>query len=413
MQASISTEELTEQLDSHDVIIADIRPAAAYNGWRLQGEARGGHIHGAVSFPLSWTKLVEGQDLIALLASKGIAPDQRVVVYGYAAEESATMAEILGDSSFTSVLTCNSFLAKWAVNVELPMSRLARYEKLVHPRWVRRLISGRKPETYRGKGHVLLDVTSQGPELYRAGHIPTAQFLDSGALEEEPLWNRVPDERLEQILLAQGITRDTAVVLYGRETAVAARIACVLLYAGVEDVRLLNGGFGAWTRAGYEVDTATRQPIPAHNFGGSIPAHPEFIVDTPEVRALLARNEAQLVSVRSWAEYSGETSGYSFVKRAGHIPGAIWGRSGSDPQHMQDCTNIDDTMRNYEEIASIWREAGVDPHTRLIFYCGTGWRASQAFFCAYLMGWSNIAVYDGGWFEWSRAKYSPSCGTVV
>ena len=28
----------------------DIRPTAAYNGWALEGESRGGHIPGAISY---------------------------------------------------------------------------------------------------------------------------------------------------------------------------------------------------------------------------------------------------------------------------------------------------------------------------------------------------------------------------
>ncbi|WP_305065691.1 rhodanese-like domain-containing protein, partial [Methanococcoides sp.] len=41
---------------------------------------------------------------------------------------------------------------------------------------------------------------------------------------------------------------------------------------------------------------------------------------------------------------------------------------------------------------------------RNAFYCGTGWRGSEAFFNAWLMGWDNAAVYDGGWLEWSNNK---------
>jgi rhodanese-related sulfurtransferase len=44
-----------------------------------------------------------------------------------------------------------------------------------------------------------------------------------------------------------------------------------------------------------------------------------------------------------------------------------------------------------------------------VFYCGTGWRASLAFFYAWLMGWEQIAVFDGGWFEWSSV-YPPLLG---
>ena len=40
-------------------------------------------------------------------------------------------------------------------------------------------------------------------------------------------------------------------------------------------------------------------------------------------------------------------------------------------------------------------------------YCGTGWRASEAFFYAYLMGWATIAVYDGGWWAWVQKPANP------
>jgi thiosulfate/3-mercaptopyruvate sulfurtransferase len=74
---------------------------------------------------------------------------------------------------------------------------------------------------------------------------------------------------------------------------------------------------------------------------------------------------------------------------------------------MEDYSNIDNTMRSYPVIASRWRDTGITPDTRVIFYCGTGWRASQAFFCAYLMGWTDISVYDGGWLEWSLDESNP------
>ena len=52
-------------------------------------------------------------------------------------------------------------------------------------------------------------------------------------------------------------------------------------------------------------------------------------------------------------------------------------------------------------------ESGITSDKRVAFYCGTGWRASEAFFYAYLMGWEKVAVYDGGWLEWSRGEANP------
>ncbi|MBD3382227.1 MAG: thiosulfate sulfurtransferase, partial [candidate division Zixibacteria bacterium] len=59
------------------------------------------------------------------------------------------------------------------------------------------------------------------------------------------------------------------------------------------------------------------------------------------------------------------------------------------------------------EVAEIWADSGITPDKRVAFYCGTGWRASEAFFNAYMMGWPNIAVYDGGWMEWSSDPENP------
>ena len=80
----------------------------------------------------------------------------------------------------------------------------------------------------------------------------------------------------------------------------------------------------------------------------------------------------------------------------------MWGNCGSDAYHMQHYRNVDNTMRAYPEIAAKWEEAGITPDKWVAFYCGTGWRASETWFYAYLMGWQRIAVYDGGWFEWSK-----------
>jgi thiosulfate/3-mercaptopyruvate sulfurtransferase len=179
------------------------------------------------------------------------------------------------------------------------------------------------------------------------------------------------------------------------------------MYAGVEDVRLLDGGFQAWTSAGYELETASNSPVAASAFGIEIPAHPEYIIDMEAARAILAAGDMELVSIRSWVEYIGETSGYSYIEPKGRIAGAVWGHAEIEPHRMDGLRNIDHTMRSYHEIDANWRDWGITPDKSISFYCGTGWRASEAFFYAYLMGWERISVYDGGWYEWSAYLSNP------
>ena len=58
-ESVISTDELRRRLADPTLTIVDVRPLAAYNGWQLEGEARGGHIPGAVAFPSAWLDSVD------------------------------------------------------------------------------------------------------------------------------------------------------------------------------------------------------------------------------------------------------------------------------------------------------------------------------------------------------------------
>ena len=135
---------------------------------------------------------------------------------------------------------------------------------------------------------------------------------------------------------------------------------------------------------------------------------PGWGVDIDEAKQIIADPDgAALVSVRTWREHIGAVSGYNYIGPAGRIKGDVWGNCGSDAYHMQHYRNVDNTMRAYPEITANWAEAGILPDKWVAFYCGTGWRASETWFYAYLQGWQRIAVYDGGWFEWSADPANP------
>ena len=252
----------------------------------------------------------------------------------------------------------------------------------------------------------LFEVGLGGEPAYLAGHIPGARYFDTSLVEQAPLWNKVPDEVLLANLLARGIAHDSCVVLYGRNTLAAARVAQLLLYAGVRDVRLLDGGLPAWCAAGLELAGGPAAAYPAQAaFGAPFPARSDYLIGLPQACTLLAHVDGALASIRTWAEFSGQTSGYSYITAKGDIPGARWGRAGEDGDinSMSDYQRADGRMRPPAEIAAFWRDSGIVREQQVAFYCGTGWRASLAFFYAWVMGWERISVFDGGWYEWSDA----------
>jgi thiosulfate/3-mercaptopyruvate sulfurtransferase len=278
---------------------------------------------------------------------------------------------------------------------------LPRWRQLVTPACVAGLADG---------ACRLFEVGCGGQDAHAAGHIPGAGYLDTTWFEHGPLWNKVADADLLRVLLAHGIRHDVTVVLYGRNVLAAARVAHLLLYAGVADVRLLDGGFAAWQRAGLPLESGPPQQRPAADaFGAPFPARPDYLVDMDQVRRLLRHGHGTLASIRTWNEYIGRTSGYSYIPARGDIPGAAWGRAGADGDvnSMAAYHHADGRMKPAADIARMWGASGIHAGRQTVFYCGTGWRASLAFFYAWLMGWDHIAVYDGGWCEWSRAADNP------
>ncbi len=406
-------------VDTSSPHIVDVRPIDAYNGWRLGGEARGGHIEGARSIPFKWSRYLEWLEIVR---SKGIGPDDPVVVYGYDPEEVERVADMFRRAGSPRVGIYLDFLEEWCTDEGLPMARLLRHAHLVPPEWVHELISTGTAIEHSGAPHVVCHTHYRNPADYERGHIPGALNLDTLTLESPETWNRRSPREVKGALEAMGITASTTVVLYGRFAfpdnrdpfpgssagqLAAFRCAFIMLWAGVRDVRVLNGGLQSWTDAGYSTTTEDARGRPVDDFGAEVPGGPEVAVDLPEAKEILASTEGNLVSVRSWSEYIGEVSGYNYIEKKGRIPGSVWGDCGSDAYHMENYRNLDHTCREFGEIVASWGKVGVTPDKRNAFYCGTGWRGSEAFFNAWLLGWPRVSVFDGGWLEWSNDAENP------
>ena len=283
---------------------------------------------------------------------------------------------------------------------------LARRQQLIKPHWLHKHLTANGTRADSPRCWRLLEVGHEESEDFLISHIPGAAYLDTQALEEAPYWNKVADPELLCLLLALGVCHDTTVIVYGRNLAAAARAAHLLLYAGVSDVRFLDGGFQGWTRAGFPCSSGPAPYGPPEtDFGVAFPACPHYLISLPQARKLLQEPGGALVSIRTREEFTGKTSGYSYIPAKGDIPGALWGHAGRGPDvnDMRDFHDSEKRIRSAHDISSFWHMEGIRSDMHIGFYCGTGWRASLAFYCAWLMGWEHISVFDGGWFEWSQS----------
>lgn len=269
------------------------------------------------------------------------------------------------------------------------------------------------PEWLRGAlkdGNVVAAEAAYGKmedcESYRSAHIPGAIYVDICDVEDatgspEGAYNLLPADVMERNALARGITKDTKVVLYGKDPAGVARQAYGYIWLGVEDVKILNGGLDAWIAAGYETEKSANTLPPAESFGAKVPANPQYWVSIQDARDRAANEPGfKLVSIRSEPEFLGITSGYGYMDKAGEPEGAVWGKGAKTAFDVADFLNEDGTVKDIDGFKDVWKDCNFSLDNFLAFYCGTGWRASVPFLVLYENGYDNIAVFDGGWYEW-------------
>lgn len=242
----------------------------------------------------------------------------------------------------------------------------------------------------------ILDVRWQlgdphGHAHYLEGHVPGGVYVDletelaappSPAAGRHPL----PDlASLQSAARSWGLRDGDPVVVYDDNGGMsAARAWWLLRWAGVADVRLLNGGLGAWVDAGFELSTGSETP----DVGDVVLKSEEMpIVDADEA-AELAR-DGTLLDARAAERYRGEVEPVD--PRAGHIPGAI-----SAPT----AENVDAAGRFLSADALRSRFADLAVSDRVGVYCGSGVTATHQIAALAIAG-IDAELYPGSWSQWS------------
>ena len=101
----ITTNQLSELLEDQRERILDIRPLAAYNGWRLNGETRGGHIPGA--------KHIDMMDRTFMKQIEQLDKDKTYYVYCRSGSRSAAVCREMGNSGFKNLYNLAGGMIGW------------------------------------------------------------------------------------------------------------------------------------------------------------------------------------------------------------------------------------------------------------------------------------------------------------
>ena len=434
--AKADRKHIRERLFDKDFAVIDARTDEEFMGWQLYGEARGGHIKNAVQIPYEWyfnsdKTVLSHAALSKILKAKGIARHKEVTAYCTVGIRSGFVYFLLRLMDYPKASNYDGSIAEWSAIKTLPMEKAARFSTVVYPAWVKMLIDYHKPgskslpppEYPYEKDHQYLIFETQWGTIddaaaYKSGHIPGAIHSNSDTYENGyPRWFLLPDEELHKAMGEMGITADTTVVVYSDNNIFAARLWWILKYAGVKDVRFLNGGYEHWVASGYKGETGINDPEPK-KFRSTV--QPAYLATTDYVFKHHKNNLPMFLGdVRSKDEYLGAKSGYDYLEAKGRIPGAIWlyDADGKSPIY----NDADRTLRSYPEVREVWNKRGITSEIsalkfdkELIFYCGGGYRSALAFLYAYTMGYRNIRNYSDGWEGWSTTyTENPSCKGIT
>jgi thiosulfate/3-mercaptopyruvate sulfurtransferase len=249
---------------------------------------------------------------------------------------------------------------------------------------------------------VIVDIRDS--QEYKTGHIPRAANIPfpSWAVERNGLLLELPEtDDLFHTIGAAGIESGSRVVVVNKtdtsfDLADAARTAYTLLYAGVENAAVLDGGYNKWIKEGREVSDKAVRPQKT-DYQGKI--NEGLFVTKAYVKEKLEK--AIIIDARTPDVFFGVVQ-EPFTQRPGHIPGAaclptpwIWTEAG--------------TYKSAEELRDMAsRVAGTDTSREIILYCGVGGYGSVwCFVLREILGYTNVKLYNGAAQEWTADPEAP------
>jgi len=241
------------------------------------------------------------------------------------------------------------------------------------------------------------------PFVYQSGfgnfekaHIPHAGYIDvANELSDEssntPLM-KPTEEQFVEVMSNFGITNDTHVILYSStEQNWATRLWWLLRSFGFTNAAVLNGGWDKWLTEGRSISNRAC----AYQSGEFVSQkNSDFFVEKEEVLSAIGNDKIRIINALPSAMYSGN-SNISFGRK-GRITDSV-----NIPFVALHDPNTG-TYLSATKLQDLFNSANVSKAEKLITYCGGGIAASNDAFVLALLGYDNIAIYDGSLLEWGN-----------
>jgi thiosulfate/3-mercaptopyruvate sulfurtransferase len=254
-------------------------------------------------------------------------------------------------------------------------------------------------------------IDTRDPATYAAGHLPGAvnvHDIFTYLATSTPEGVAAMREKFAGIFGAAGLSGEETAVVYEQSMNTGFGQSCrgyvLLSYLGYPKVKILHGGYAAWTAAG--LPTTTEVPTPVAKTFALDPDAMGILVDLQAMKAAVADPNIVKLDTRDVDEWIADSSspyGKDFCPRKGRIPGAVW----IEWYRMMKPTPAGPMFKSSDEILAECASVGVTPKTPVVLYCFKGARASNTLVALKEAGIENVTLYFGSWNEWSRDPSLP------
>jgi len=232
------------------------------------------------------------------------------------------------------------------------------------------------------------------PPVYPNAHIPGAVFFDVNAIcdTSSDLPHMLPAPHVfSSAMRKMGIGDGQTLVIYDDFGFYSApRVWWTLKSMGAEHVYVLDGGFPKWRGEGrpYVDDSARR--VPSH-FSARL--NNGAVADLDHIRSAIGSKGRQILDARSTVRFEGEAPEPRAGLKKGHMPTAI-------NLPFTELIREDGTFLPKDELAEVFKHAGVDLEHPITTTCGSGVTAAILTLGLTILGARDLALYDGSWAEW-------------
>ncbi len=392
---TITTTALETKIAAGTIKVVDSRTEDEYDGATDHGEARGGHLPGAILITFVDVLNTDGTfkdqaGLSKVFTDAGLSKDDDIAVYCTAGIRSAHLALTMRMAGFSKAVNYDASFYEWAGDRTLSLEPYDYFDTsyVVSAEWL---------NTRLGDDNLLI-VDARGDDAYNEGHLPGAivvawgQFTNmSGSPGDEGWGVLLEKDDLSTVMAEKGFDDDKTIVVYANNPngwGEDGRIVWMLRMAGLTNSKILDGGFSYWNNSGYDITQDKTDTVKSDFTIADLDL--SYTIDTMPLNDTL--DSVKVLDSRTKAEYDGAQDHNE--ARGGHLPGAIL-------LTFTTVLNADGTFKNQEELVTLFTDAGLSKDDTIVSYCTAGIRSAHLSLALRMTGFTDSINYDASFYEWA------------